>query len=167
MDAEFIAEGLEVYSDVCNARDTCDLGNFVRLPGWKGRCIGDCAATISAKVLRVVAFQAAGCIGEINEWIINAVSQLIRSGAHVGVFTETRVQTLDRHTRIVNAFKRSGYLAISHNAPPKADVLAVDTLDEAVLGPRAAGVIIVVTEKHASGWADIAFDFQEGPLRLA
>ena len=90
---------------------------------------------------------------------MNAVSQLIRFGAHVGVFTETRAQTLDRHTRIVNAFQRSGYLAISHNAPPKADVLAVDTLDDAFLGPRAAGVIIVVTEKHASGWADIAFDF--------
>ena len=35
----------------------------------------------------------------------------------------------------------------------------MDTLDEAFLGPRAAGVIIVVTERHASGWADIAFDF--------
>ena len=89
---------------------------------------------------------------------MNAVSRLIRSGTHVGVFTETRVQTLDRHTRIVNAFERFGYLAISHNEPPKADGFAVDTLDEAFLGPRAAGVIIVVTERHASGWADIAFD---------
>ena len=62
MDSEFIAEGLELYSNICNARDSCVLGNFVHVPGWKGRCIGDCAATISAKVLRVVAFQAAGCI---------------------------------------------------------------------------------------------------------
>ena len=76
----------------------------------------------------------------------------------MGVFTETRVQTLDGHTHIANALKRSGYLAISHNAPPKDVTPAVDTLDEAFLGPRAAGVIIVVSERHTSGWADIAFD---------
>ena len=64
---------------------------------------------------------------------------MVRSGAHVGVFTKTRVRTLDKHTRIANVFKRSGYLAISHNAPPKAAAPAVDTLDDAFLGPRAAG----------------------------
>ena len=122
MDIEFLADGLDLYSNMSDARDTCALGNFVHVPCWKGRCIGDCAATISAKVLRVVAFQVAGCIGEINEWVSNAALQLARSGAHVGVFTETRVQTQDRHTRIVNAFKRLGYLAISHNASPKVGV---------------------------------------------
>ena len=76
----------------------------------------------------------------------------------MGVFTETRVQTQDRHTRIANAFKRSGYLAISHNAPPKVAAPVVDTLDNAFLGPRAAGVIIVAKERHVSGWTDIAVD---------
>ena len=34
----------------------------------------------------------------------------------------------------------------------------MDALDDAFLGPRAAGVIIVVPDRHASGWTDIAFD---------
>ena len=153
MDSELLAEGLGLFDNIIDARDACAVGNFVHVPGWKGRCIGDCAATISAKVLRVVAFQVAGCIGEINEWVSNAVLQLVRSGAHVGVFTETRVQTQDRHTRIVNAFKRLGYLAISHNASPTVGVPSLDALNEASLGPRAAGVIVVVTERHAS-WVD-------------
>ena len=151
MDSEFLVEGLDLFCNICDARDTCALGNFVHVPGWKGKCVYDCAATINVKVLSVVAFQVAGCIGEINEWVSNAVLQLVRSGAHVGVFAETRVQTQDRHTRIVNAFKRLGYLAISHNAPPKVGVPTLDTLDEASLGPRAAGVIVVVTERYASG----------------
>ena len=100
MDSEFLAEGLDLYSNISDSRDTCVLGNFVHVPGWKERCIVDSAATINVKVLRVVAFQVAGCIGEINEWVSNAVLQLLRSGAHVGVFTETRVQTQDRHTTL-------------------------------------------------------------------
>ena len=158
MGSELLADGLDLLDDIIHARDACALGNFVHVPGWKGRCIGDCAATISARVLRVVAFQVAGRIGEINEWVSNAVLQLVRSGAHVGVFTETRVQTQDRHTRIVNAFKRLGYLAISHNASPTVGYSTLDTLDEATLGPLAAGVIVVVTESYASGWTDIAYD---------
>ena len=31
-------------------------------------------------------------------------------------------------------------------------------LEDQTLGPRAAGVIIVVSEKYAAGWTDIAYD---------
>ena len=62
MGSEFMADGPDLYGHIIDARDTCALGNFVHVPGWKGMCIGDCAATINVKVLRVVAFQVAGCI---------------------------------------------------------------------------------------------------------
>ena len=35
---------------------------------------------------------------------------------------------------------------------------ALGSLDEAALGPRAAGVIGVVLDSYASGWSDIAYD---------
>ena len=47
------------------------------MPGWNGKSIGDCIATISSKVLRVVAFQAAGSIGETEERVNDAVKQII------------------------------------------------------------------------------------------
>ena len=105
MDGESVAEGLLLLDNLSDAHDACVLGNYQHVPGWKGTCIGDCAATISDKVLRVVAFQVAGCIGEINEWVNDAVLQLLHSGAHVGILTETIVHAQDKHTRIVNAFK--------------------------------------------------------------
>ena len=114
-----MAEGLLFLDNLLDAHDACVVGNYQHVPGWKGTCIGDCAATISDKVLRVVAFQVAGCIGQINEWVSDAVLQLMQSGAHVGIFIETRARTQDRHTRIVNALKL-GFLAISHNAAPRA-----------------------------------------------
>ena len=120
MDGESVAEGLLLLDNLSDAHDACVLGKYHHVPGWKGMCIGDCAATISDKVLRVVAFQVAGCISEINEWVSDAVLQLLQSGAHVGIFTETRVHTQDRHTRIVNAFKLLVLFAISHNAAPRA-----------------------------------------------
>ena len=55
---------LDLLDSIVTIHEPLDLGNFRHVPGWNGKCIGDCIATISDKVLRVVAFQAAGCIGE-------------------------------------------------------------------------------------------------------
>ena len=35
---------------------------------------------------------------------------------------------------------------------------SVDATDESVFGPRAAGVIVVVSAKHITGWANVALD---------
>ena len=75
-----------------------------------------------------------------------------------GIFTETRVHTPDRHTRIVNAFRSRGFLALSHIATQKAADFASGSLQDAVLGPRAAGVIMVVSGRYASGRSDISYD---------
>ena len=158
MDSESAAEGLVLLDSFSESHEAFALGNFNHVPGRKGTCIGDCAATISEKVLRLVAFQVAGCIGEIKDWVSDAVRQLRQSGAHVGIFTETRVHTQDRHTRIVNEFSSCGYLALSHNTTPRAADFVPDSLEEAMLVPRAAGVIIVVLDSYASGWSDIAYD---------
>ena len=56
---------LDLLDQIVTIHEPLDLGNFRHVPGWNGKCIGDCIATISDKVLRVVAFQAAGCIGEV------------------------------------------------------------------------------------------------------
>ena len=56
---------LDLLDQIVTTHEPLDLGNFRHVPGWNGKCIGDCIATISDKVLRVVAFQAAGCIGEV------------------------------------------------------------------------------------------------------
>ena len=157
MDSEAIDEGLELIDFICCPDEPCDRGKFTRVSGFQGKCIGDCAATIHSEVLRIVAFQVAGRIGDINGWVIEAVLQLQRSGAHVGVFSETRIQTSDRHSRIVNAFKENGYIAISHNSLAS-HAYSVDATDESVFGPRAAGVIIVVSAKHITGWANVALD---------
>ena len=93
MDSESAAEGLVLLDSISESHEAFALGNFNHVPSWKGTCIGDCAATISEKVLRLVAFQVAGCICEINEWVSDAVRQLRQSGAHVGIFNETRVHT--------------------------------------------------------------------------
>ena len=84
---------LGLLDSISTVREPLNLGSFRHVPGWIGKCIGDCIATISDKVLRVVAFQAAGSIGEIQEWVNDAVKQINNSGAHVGIFTETRIQT--------------------------------------------------------------------------
>ena len=125
--------------------------------GFHGTCIGDCAATVSSEVLRIVAFQVAGRINDIGGWVSDAVLQLQRSGAHVGVFTETRIQTSDRHSRIVNAFKENGYIAISHNSLTS-HTDSADVTDEPVFGPRAAGVILVVSSCHITGWSNVVLD---------
>ena len=99
-----IQEGLHLIDYICRPEEPLTKGKYKRVHGFHGTCIGDCAATVSSEVLRIVAFQVAGRINDIGGWVADAVLQLQRSGAHVGVFTETRIQTSDRHSRIVNAF---------------------------------------------------------------
>ena len=60
MDNEGAAEALALLDSFTSTHEPFDLGSFRHLPGWKGKCIGDCIATINDKVLRV-----AGCIDEI------------------------------------------------------------------------------------------------------
>ena len=76
MDNEGAAEELALLDSFTSTHEPFDLGSFRHLPGWKGKCIGDCIATINDKVLRVVAFQVAGCICEIQDWVNDAVAQL-------------------------------------------------------------------------------------------
>ena len=108
--------GLDIVDHICR-RDIPSCHDVPRnIQGFHGRCIGDSAAAIRGDVLRLIAFQVAGMINDVKGWVEDAISQLQRAGAHVGVFTETRIQSADRHHLIVNAFKSKGYLAISHNA---------------------------------------------------
>ena len=158
MDNDGATEGLVLLDSFTFTQEKFDLRNFRHLPGWKGKCIGDCMSTIGDKVLRVVVFQVAGYIGEVQDWVNNAVAQLREPGAHVGSFTETRIQTQDRHSRIVYAFSSCGFLALSHNASSRDMDLNVHSLEQAVLGFRAAGIIVVVLDSYAFGWSDIAYD---------
>ena len=99
----------------------------------------------------MVAFQTTGCIGEVGDLVNHAASKLRCSGAHVGVTKETRVQFLRLHIHIVNAFKSRGFLALSHNTSPRSVDFAPGSPEDNVFGPRAAGVIVVVSDKHAGG----------------
>ena len=135
---------LELLHSISTVHEPLNLGPLCHVPGWNGKCIGDCIATISNKVLRVVAFQAAGSICEIQEWVNDAVKQIINSGAHVSIFTETRIQTQEKHTSIINAFSSAGYLALSHNTSSRDSDFVPGSPEPVVLGPRAAGVIVVV-----------------------
>ena len=149
---------LELLNTISTLHDPFNLGPLCHVPGWNGKCIGDCIATINRKVLRVVAFQAAGRIGEIQAWVNDAVKQIINCGAHLNIFTETRIQIQEMHTSIINAFSSAGYLALSHNTSSKDSDFAPGSPDQAVLGPRAAGVIVAVSKSYASGWSDITYD---------
>ena len=121
-------------------------------------CVGDDVRSITDKVIRVVAFQTAGCIGEVGKCVDGAASQLQSTGANVGICSETMVHSVDRHTRIINAFKSGGFLAFSHNTIPRAVDCVPNSLEDEAFGPRAAGVIVAVSDKYAAGWADIAHD---------
>ena len=107
MQSEPTQEGLHLIYYVCRPQEPLTKGKYKRVHGFHGTCIGDCAATVSSEVLRIVAFQVAGRINDIGGWVSDAVLQLQRSGAHVGVFTETRIQTSDRHSPIVKSFKEN------------------------------------------------------------
>ena len=73
MDSESVPDALGFIDKLSSPYESCALGNYRQVPGWKGICIGDCAATINTKVLRVAAFQVAGSIGEVNDWVSDAV----------------------------------------------------------------------------------------------
>ena len=114
-------------------------------------CVGDDVRVIDDIVTRVVAFQTSGCICEIDAWVDGAVLQLRCTGAHVGIYIETRIHFVDRHTRIINAFKTRGFLALSHNTSTRQVDCAPGSPEDNVFGPRAAGVIVVVSDKYAGG----------------
>ena len=103
-------------------------------------------------MIRVVAFQTAGCIGDVGKLVDGAVPQLHSTGANVGICSETMVHSADRHTRIVNAFKSRGFLAFSHNTISRAVDCVPNSLEDEAFGPRAAGVIVVVSDKYAADW---------------
>ena len=101
--------------------------------------MGDNVCSIGDKVVRVVAFQAAGGIGDVDDFVKSAVSRLRSTGAHVGIYTETMVLTADRHNRIITASKNRGFLVLSHNAAPRAADDISDPPEDQAFGPRASG----------------------------
>ena len=111
-----IAAGLDITDHLCcpEVLPPQTLKQYIK--AFHGRCIGDSAASIRRDVFRIIALQVAGRIRDILAWVSETCSQIKRSRAHIAVLTETRIQTLDKHNLIINAFKRKGYLAISHNA---------------------------------------------------
>ena len=75
-------------------------------------------------------------------------------GAHIGIFTETSIHSIYKHTMVVNTFLEYGILAISHNTTQirKTEATAED---EELVGPKAAGVILTLTAEFAGWWIDI------------
>ena len=43
---------------------------------------------------------------------------MLSTGAHIGIFTETRIYDSDKHTMVIHTFLEYGILAISHNTTP-------------------------------------------------
>ena len=159
-----ITAGLDITDHLCcpEALPSQALKQYIK--GFHGRCIGDSAASIRHDVLRIIALQVAGRINDIQAWVSDTCSQIKLSRSHIAVLTETRIQTIDKHNLIVNAFKRKGYLAISHNAVSLRSKVADSSLasDEPLcdpeFGPRSAGVILLVSARYLSGWANIHLD---------
>ena len=150
-------EGLDMVDHLCRLDTPGHKDTLRNIYGFHGRCIGDSAATIRSDVLRLIALQVAGMINDVKGWVEDAISQLQRAGAHVGVFAKTKIQTTERHHSIVNAFKVRGYIAISHNAATKRSTNNASP-EDVEFGPRSAGVILVVSASHISGWANVALD---------
>ena len=150
------ATGLDITDYLCCPEDLPPQTFRKSIRGFHGRCIGDSAASIRKDALRIIALQVAGRIKDTHAWVSDATSQIKCSGAHIAVFTETRVQTIDKHNLIVNAFKMKGYLAISHNAASQRTTIrvpspaTVDPPGDPEFGPRSAGVILVVSASYVS-----------------
>ena len=125
---------------------------------WEGSCVGDDVSSIGGHVLRIVAIQAAGSTDDLPTWVNQRATQLRAMGAHVGVYTDTRIHGGDRHTQVSNLFRDYGFLAISHNTTTSRFTFPITTEEDNEVGPRAAGVILVVTAEYAGGWTDIAYD---------
>ena len=159
-----IAAGLDITDHLCCPEVLPPQTHKQYIKRFHGRCIGDSAASIRHDVLRIIALQVAGRIRDILAWVSETCSQIKRSRAHIAVLTETRIQTIDKHNLIVNAFKRKGYLAISHNAASQRANVRVpalatdDPLCDPEFGPRSAGVILLVSANYVSGWTNILLD---------
>ena len=159
-----ITTGLDITNHLCCPEASPSQAPKQYIKGFHGRCIGDSAASIRHDVLRIIALQVAGRINDIQAWVSDTCSQIKLSRAHIAVLTETRIQTVDKHNLIVNAFKRKGYLAISHNAASqRSKVLDLtlasdDPLCDPEFGPRSASVILLVSAKYVSGWTNILLD---------
>ena len=159
-----IATGLDITEYLCCPEDLPPQTFRKNIRGFHGRCIGDSAASIRQDALRIIALQVAGRIKDTHAWVSDATSQIKCSGAHIAVFTETRVQSIDKHNLIVNAFKMKGYLAISHNAASQRTATrvpspaTVDPPGDPEFGPRSAGVILVVSASYVSGWSNVLLD---------
>ena len=81
------ATGLDIVDLICH-QDVPPYRDSLRsIQGFHGRCIGDSAAVIRSDVLRIIALQVAGMIKVVKAWVSDAVAQLQRAGAHIGVFT--------------------------------------------------------------------------------
>ena len=103
----------EALSHINNFLSPNDLPNRIgcrnAIPNCEGMCVGDNVCSIGDKVVRVVAFQAAGGIGDVDDLVKSAVSRLRSTGVHVGIYTETKVLTADHHIRIINAFNKKWF----------------------------------------------------------
>ena len=75
--------------------------------------MGDEESSIGSNVLRIVAIQAEGAIGDLPTWMKKCAIQLRAIGAHVGVYTGTIIHGGDRRTQVSNFFSDYGLLAIS------------------------------------------------------
>ena len=105
----------------------------------------------------IVAFQSAGRTGDIRAWAIQSATNMRTTGAHIGIYTATRIYGTDRHTRVVNTFLAHMFLAISHNALPNDKKRDIQEEDEQQ-GPKADGVVLAVCARFAGGWTDINKD---------
>ena len=113
-----LSAGLDITNHLCGPEAPSRRAHKNHVTAFSGKCIGDSIASIRCDVLRLVTLQVAGQINDIQAWVSDTCSQIHRSGSHIAVLTETRIQTADKHNHIVNAFKKKGFLAISHNAAP-------------------------------------------------
>ena len=81
----------------------------------------------------------------------NALARMLESLRKQGFRRRTDILELQK------LFKENGYIAISHNSLTS-HTDSADVTDEPVLGPRAAGVILVVSSCHITGWSNVVLD---------
>ena len=100
-----VLEALAQADEISRSFDsTSRAGPTTTLPQWSGACVGDDTSKIGDHVLRIVALQIAGNAGELRVWVKQMAIHHRAMGAHIGVFTETRIHGVDRHTQVVNFF---------------------------------------------------------------
>ena len=81
-------------------------------------------------------------------WVKQMARHLQTTGAHIGIFMETRMQGNDTHTMVVNTILEYAILAISHN---KTQTRKTETMaeEEELMDPKAAGVILTLVAEFA------------------